>query len=199
MSHDIRTPLTVLLGYIDMMKERAAEDPTMMEYVVASEKTAMRLKRLSDDLFSYFLLFGKSSNDVNISNYNFGFLVDQMLAEFVFTLSEREYVVNVEISPRANEVDIKTDPDMMMRIIENILSNMFKYADKESEIRIVVDADDKFGRIVFKNTVYHGENKVETNGIGLKSCRKIAETLGIGFEFGETDGIYTSTITYKLV
>lgn len=199
MSHDIRTPLTVLLGYMDMMKERAIEDPTMMEYVLSSEKTAMRLKRLSDDLFSYFLLFGKGSGDLNMSRYNFGILANQMLAEFVFLLSEREYVVEVDVSPRAEQIEIETDPDMFMRIIENLLSNMFKYADKESPISIKVDADEEYGRLVFKNTVYRGENKAETNGIGLKSCRKIAETLGIGLEFGEDGDIYTTTISCKLV
>lgn len=199
MSHDIRTPLTVLLGYIDMMRERAADDPVMMEYVASSEKTAMRLKRLSDDLFSYFLLFGKSTKDVNMSNYNFGFLMDQMLAEFIFMLSERDYVVNVDMSERAGEVEINTDPDMLMRIIENILSNMFKYADAASPIGIKIDADGEFGTITFTNTVYRGENKAETNGIGLKSCRKIAETLGIGFEYGEADGIYTTVISCRLL
>ena len=57
MSHDIRTPLTVLLGYLDIMK-RKNDDPNMGEYIEASQKTALRLKKISDDLFNYFLVFG---------------------------------------------------------------------------------------------------------------------------------------------
>ena len=199
MSHDIRTPLTVLLGYMDMMKERATEDPTMMEYVLASEKTAMRLKRLSDDLFSYFLLFGKGTQEVNLSEYNFGFLTEQMLSEFILLLSEREYTVNIDVTPEAQSAEIKTDPDMLMRIVENLLSNMFKYADKEQPITIRAEVADGIGRLIFKNTVYTGDNKVETNGIGLKSCRKIADVLGMSMDFGEADGIYTTVLEFKLV
>lgn len=199
MSHDIRTPLTVLLGYMEMMKERATDDPTMMEYVLASENTAMRLKRLSDDLFSYFLLFGRGTQEVNLSEYNFGFLTEQMLSEFVLLLSEREYNVSVEISPEAKNAEISTDPDMLMRIVENLLSNMFKYADKDQPITIKAEAYDGIGILTFKNTVYTGDNKVETNGIGLKSCRKIADVLGVSIAFGESDGIYTTTVEFKLV
>ena len=57
MSHDIRTPLTVLLGYLDVMKN-TTDDDGMMEYIKASEITAIRLKELSDDMFRYFLVFG---------------------------------------------------------------------------------------------------------------------------------------------
>lgn len=199
MSHDIRTPLTVLLGYIDMMKERAEDDPTMREYVLASEKTALRLKRLSDDLFSYFLLFGKNADNLNIDSFNFGVLIDQMLSEYIFLLHEREYTVDVEIAPEAKGVEIYTDPDFLMRIFENLFSNMFKYAHKQDPITISVSVEGELGRIVFRNTIERGENKVETNGIGLKSCRKIADTLGMEFDFSEEGDTYTTNVTFKLV
>ena len=58
MSHDIRTPLTVLLGYIDIMKLNAPEGDDMRQYIEASERTALRLKKMSDDMFGYFLVYG---------------------------------------------------------------------------------------------------------------------------------------------
>ena len=57
-SHDIRTPLTVLMGYIEMMKERECEDEILQSYISATESTALRLKQLSDDMFKYSLAFG---------------------------------------------------------------------------------------------------------------------------------------------
>lgn len=200
MSHDIRTPLTVLLGYIDMMKERAEEDQTMKEYVLASEKTALRLKRLSDDLFSYFLLFGQGM-EINLDNYNFGFLIDQMLAEYMLLSSERGYNVEMKMSEAAGKVEISTDPDLLMRVIENLFSNMFKYADANSPITVDIDVDGGYGKVIFTNVIDRSGNKVETNGIGLKSCRKIAETLGFGFEFGATEengDIFVTTMTFKI-
>ncbi|MBR7117413.1 MAG: HAMP domain-containing histidine kinase [Clostridia bacterium] len=200
MSHDIRTPLTVLLGYIDMMKERAEEDPTMKEYVLASEKTAMRLKRLSDDLFSYFLLFGQGT-EVNLDNYNFGFLIDQMLAEYMLLSSERGYNVEMRMTEEAGNVEISTDPDLLMRVIENLFSNMFKYADADKPITVDVTVDGEICKVIFTNTIDRSGNKVETNGIGLKSCRKIADTLGFGLEFGATEDdadIYVTTLSFKI-
>ena len=57
MSHDIRTPLTVMLGYLELMEMQKSEVDA--EYVAACKDNALRLKRLSDDMFSYFLVFGK--------------------------------------------------------------------------------------------------------------------------------------------
>ncbi|MBR2929953.1 MAG: HAMP domain-containing histidine kinase [Clostridia bacterium] len=196
MSHDIRTPLTVLLGYLDMMKDKAQGDEVMTEYVAASEKTAMRLKRLSDDLFNYFLLFGKSTKELKLEQYPFGILVEQMLAEYTLILIEREYKLNVVIDPSSANVEITTDPDMFLRILENLISNMLKYADKEHEITIAVDASDGIGKLTFTNVIDRSGNKVETNGIGLKSCRKIAETLGIELDFGEDGDVYVTRIAF---
>ena len=197
MSHDIRTPLTVLLGYIDMMRERAEDDPTMKEYVLASEKTALRLKRLSDDLFNYFLLFGKSSENINISEYNFGVLVEQMLSEYVFLLHERGHNVEFSIDPRAGKVDISTDPDFLMRIFENLFSNMFKYASHEDVIVIEATVEGEMAKISFHNKIDKSGEKVETNGIGLKSCRKIADTLGVDMVIENDGDSYSTRLGFK--
>jgi signal transduction histidine kinase len=197
MSHDIRTPLTVLLGYIDMMKERAEDDPMMKDYVLASEKTALRLKRLSDDLFNYFLLFGKSSENINISEYNFGVLVEQMLSEYVFLLHERGYNVDFEIDAASGKSEISTDPDFLMRIFENLFSNMFKYASRDEIITIRAFIDGEVARITFRNTIDKSGEKVETNGIGLKSCRKIADTLGVEMSVENDGDVYETHLGFK--
>lgn len=199
MSHDIRTPLTVLLGYIDMMKDRAKDDPTMTEYVLASEKTALRLKRLSDDMFSYFLLFGKGAEDINLSEYDFAVLIEQMLSEYVLLLEEREYTLRTEYDFGDAEARISTDPDLLMRVVENVFSNIFKYADKAGEIYIAASVKDGVCRLVFENRIDRSGQKVETNGIGLKSCRKIAETLGIGFTSCEDGDLYKTEIVMNCV
>ena len=75
MSHDIRTPLTVLLGYLDLM-ELQNSDENSAEYIEACKKNALRLKRLSDDMFSYFLVFGK--NEVKLLKVDYKKLMDKM-------------------------------------------------------------------------------------------------------------------------
>ena len=68
MSHDIRTPLTVLLGYLEMMKNHEGCDEEMTDYIEASENTAMRLKQLSDDMLKYSLAFGDAPGDVTLED-----------------------------------------------------------------------------------------------------------------------------------
>lgn len=185
MSHDIRTPLTVLLGYLGMMKEQAGEDGAMAEYVMASEKTALRLKKLSDDLFAYFLLFGTGAADVNKEEYEVRMLLDQMLSEHVLLLREQGYTVNFDIG----EVDarLSTDPSQMMRIFENLVSNILKYADKSHPVSIIAIAEGDKLRLRFTNKIKENRDTAESNGIGLKTCNKLAETLDIGFSVYESN------------
>ena len=92
MSHDIRTPLTVLFGYLDMMKLHST-DEVMQGYIKASENTAVRLKKLSDDMFNYFLVFGADRTKLNIEEYDARTLVEQLLAEHILLLSEQGWTV----------------------------------------------------------------------------------------------------------
>ena len=80
MSHDIRTPLTVLLGYLDLMGLQNV-DETNAEYIEACKENAMRLKLLSDDMFSYFLVFGKNDLRLDLDNDVDCATLEHMLAE----------------------------------------------------------------------------------------------------------------------
>ncbi len=194
MSHDIRTPLTVLLGYLGIMKERAGDDAVMAEYVGASEKTALRLKKLSDDLFAYFLLFGTGAADINKEEYEVRMLFDQMLSEHVLLLREQGYLVEFDISEPSAK--ISTDPSQLMRVFENLVSNILKYADKSHPVSIIIDVGkDKF-TLRLKNRIKENRDFAESNGIGLKTCHKIAETLGIEFKTTEGEEYFEVEMTF---
>ncbi len=196
MSHDIRTPLTVLLGYLGMMKERATEDRVMTEYVGASEKTALRLKKLSDDLFAYFLLFGTGAADVKMERYGVHMLFDQMLSEYVLLLREQGYTVEFDIG----EVDaeISTDPSQMMRIFENLISNILKYADKSHPVSIIaMPSGDKFS-LRLTNKIKENRDSAESNGIGLKTCNKLSQMLGVGFAAEEHGDMFLVEINFDV-
>lgn len=198
MSHDIRTPLTVLLGYIDIMKE-CKEEGAMQEYVRASEHMALRLKKLSDDMFNYFLVFGGGVK-LNLDKYNAATLLEQMLSEHLLLLKERGYLLNFEnkceceISKRT----ITTDANQMMRMIENVFSNILKYSDKCAPVSVLQEITGKEDelkiKLLFTNSVCRNEQRVESNGIGLKTCEKIAEALGIGFKTEDGDGKFSVEI-----
>ena len=198
-SHDIRTPLTVLLGYIDMMKERAEEDEVMRGYLAASERTAMRLKHLSDDMFKYSLAFCAPEEAVKLEEYDAATLLDQILAEHILLLGENGYKVEYDVSrlESLDGVSVKTDAQYLMRIIDNIFSNLSKYADREKKIRISIAEVDGLIELTVINRISKALDKVESTGIGLKTCARLAEIIADGFEYIKGDDSFAITLRLR--
>ena len=201
MSHDIRTPLTVLLGYIDIMKLNAPEGD-MQQYIEASERTALRLKKMSDDMFSYFLVYG-GGIEVSVQECDARTLVDQMLSGHVFLLREQGYTIDFNFEGEDNEflsdTIVVTDPPQLMRIVENIFSNVMKYADKEKPVSIFVGAEVDEMTIKVTNYVAQNIDGAQKNGIGLRSCMKLANAMDIRFSSDGEDGVFNSVMYVPII
>ena len=201
MSHDIRTPLTVLLGYLDIMKSNAV-DADMQQYLEASERTALRLKKMSDDMFGYFLVYG-GGIEVEIDECEARTLIDQMLSGHVFLLREQGYDIEFNFEGEDNDflenVIVVTDPPQLMRIVENLFSNIIKYADKEKPVTIYVDSDVDEMTIKVSNFIASTHDEAQKNGIGLRSCMKLANAMDIRFSTEEEDGVFTSLMYIPII
>lgn len=201
MSHDIRTPLTVLLGYLDIMKSNAV-DKDMQQYLEASERTALRLKKMSDDMFGYFLVYG-GGIEVEVDECEARTLVDQMLSGHVFLLREQGYNISFNFEEKESDflenVIVVTDPPQLMRIVENLFSNIMKYADKEKPVTIFVDSDTDEMTIKVSNFVSLAPDEAQKNGIGLRSCMKLANAMDIRFSTKEEDGVFTSLMYIPII
>ena len=201
MSHDIRTPLTVLLGYLDIMKESTREDDQLYSYILASENTAMRLKQLSDDMFKYSLAFGNGEEGIKLEEYNAWMLLEQLLSEHILLLRESGYDVQGEIAGGEpdSEKTVRTDAQNLMRIIDNVFSNIYKYADITKPVSITVkNEDDKLVVIEFTNYISKDSAKAESNGIGLKTCVRLGRLITDGFEYGVKDGVFAVRLAVAL-
>ena len=192
MSHDIRTPLTVLIGYLDIMK-MYSKDEVMMEYIKSSEKTAMRLKKLSDDMFKYLLVFGNSAKPAELEEYDGMMLIEQMLSEHVLLLREHGYEVKFDM-PSESGVKVLTNAPDLMRIIDNVFSNIGKYADREKPIEIKVEIGGDRVSMTFTNAISADASMAESNKIGLKTCAKIAELISSEFSYSVSDDVFTVTV-----
>ena len=197
MSHDIRTPLTVLLGYIEMMKVKGNDQPIMDEYLAAIERTAMRLKQLSDDMFKYSLAFGDEAERIGLERYDAYMLTEQMLSEHVLLLKESGYdvILDIDYSAIPANAEVMTDAQNLMRIIDNIFSNLHKYADRGDPITVKVFVKDEENiTIEFINTVGVRDQVTESNGIGMKTCSRLAKFITSGFEYGQRGNKFITTI-----
>ena len=190
-SHDIRTPLTVLMGYIDMMKAHVGTDETMQGYIEASESTAMRLKQLSDDMFKYSLAFGDTKRSVKLDEYDFITLNEQLFSEHFLLMRENGYDIRVEIT--GDEIKegttVYTDAPNLMRIVDNVFSNLRKYADKDYPIVFTMHSEDSAMVLKCKNKIRIDTEGAESNGIGLKTCVRLGSLVARKFEYS-SDGDY---------
>jgi signal transduction histidine kinase len=184
-SHDIRTPLTVLMGYIEMMKDQAGDDSVMRGYIEATENTAMRLKHLSDDMFKYSLAFGDIKKTVKLEEYDFIMLNEQIFSEHFLLMRENGYDIQVEVL--GDEIRegtlVRTDAPNLMRIVDNIFSNIRKYADKNFPIIFIMRADKDELIMECRNKIQTDTEGAESNGIGLKTCVRLGSLVAKKFEY----------------
>lgn len=199
LSHDIRTPLTVLLGYLDILKTHNTDELTG-EYLRASEKTALHMKELTDDMFRYFLVFGTRDPDLSIRDYDAATLLEQMISEHVLLLREGGFTVKVtEMEQLAREgLSVAVDAPFLKRIFDNIFSNLEKYADRHHPIRIDISHIGKCVQVRFTNRIRRGAPPTESTQIGLKTCRRIADAMKVDFQTVNDATVYTTVLDLPL-
>ena len=185
-SHDIRTPLTVLMGYIEMMKAHSADDEVMQGYISATENTALRLKHLSDDMFKYSLAFGETQKSVKLDEYDAATLIEQLLFEHFVLMREMGYDLHYDLTGESIKPGstIRTDADNLMRIVDNIFSNLRKYADPAEPIFFTHGVEDGKFTLECRNRIRRDTEEAESNGIGLKTCVRLASLVAKKFEYG---------------
>ncbi|AOT69467.1 HAMP domain-containing sensor histidine kinase [Geosporobacter ferrireducens] len=146
-SHDTRTPLTSIITYIDLLKKE--KDPLKTEeYLEILDQKSQRLKALTDDLFEA----AKASSGnipVNLERIDIVSLITQGLGELNDKIED--LALEFKINQPIDKLYITADGRLLWRAIENLLSNIFKYALKGS--RVYVDIEDLGNEIVmvFKN------------------------------------------------
>jgi len=134
-SHDIRTPLTSIITYVDLLKNEKDPEKTK-EYIGVLEQKAQRLKTLTDDLFEAAKASSRSI-PVNFEKINIVSLITQGLGELDDKIQELE--LDFKINKPIDEIFIRADGNLLWRVIENLLSNIFKYALKGSRVYVNIE------------------------------------------------------------
>ena len=177
MSHDIRNPLTSLIGYLDLLEmsqDRLPED--LRSYVLASRDKAYQLKDLTGEMFRYFLVFSRSEQETHPEPYDAQILCAQLLGECAAELRSRGFDVN--LMPLTTPCTVTTDVQMLKRVTDNLLSNMKKYADPAAHLTVLAECENGRLHICFANRARKELARVESNHIGLRTCEAILQLLG---------------------
>lgn len=176
LSHDIRNPLTSLIGYMELLEmgqESLPEDART--YVHASLDKAYRIRDLTGELFRYFLVFGKEAQDVKMEEYDAQILLFQLLGEYTNELRSQGFTVETE--QLKQPCTLRIDVPLFKRVVDNIVSNLYKYADPAAPIVFSGWADDMLHITVVNRIRILGPDAVESNKIGLRTCVSIMKLL----------------------
>ena len=132
-SHDIKTPLTSIINYVDLLKKENIQDEKVKEYIDILDKKSQRLKKLTEDLVEASKV---SSGNVklNFENINVKELFNQTIGEFKDKFEEKN--LKIEVQMPSEDIRIKADSRYLYRIIENLFSNITKYALESSRVYI---------------------------------------------------------------
>ena len=198
MSHDLRNPLTALLGYLDLAKNRQYRSQEELEqYIDACYDKAARLKTLTDELFRYALLFGNQELRMNLEEYDALILLEQLLGEQSATVESWGFTVQT-ILPELH-CRVRVDVLYLKRVFDNLFDNVRKYADPKKPVNLAVLVEDGQLHICVGNSIAPNPGKVESSLIGLKTCRTIAEGMGGRFQTYEEGRKFTAEVVLPLL
>ena len=147
-SHDIKTPLTSIINYVDLLEKEEIENETAKEYVSVLSRQSARLKKLIEDL----LEASKASTgniSVNLTQLELGILLSQALGEY------DEKFANSNLQIVLNKTDdlllVMADNRHIWRVFDNILNNIAKYAQPNTRVYIDAKRNGKNAEISFRN------------------------------------------------
>lgn len=175
MSHDLRTPLTSIMLYTEILLSRKYRDESqLMEYVEKIDKKARRLKQLSDHLFAYALVAGEEPVKLE-GPTPFQTVFYDTLSETVTYLEQQGFSVEMEFN--WGEGSILFNRNYIARIFDNLASNIVKYAGRAEPVRIMsVEIPGMMGFSV-RNRKAPPEDPPESSKIGLRSIQGMMEKM----------------------
>ena len=133
MSHDLKTPLTAIITYADLLKEKDIPEARRQEYLSTLERKALRLKSLIEDLFE----FSKASSDnmtLNLMDVDIMSLIKQAAFEMSDKLEEARLDVRMNLTDE--KVILPLDSQKTFRIYENLFGNIAKYALRGTRVYV---------------------------------------------------------------
>lgn len=187
-SHDIKTPLTSIISYVDLLKREGLNSENAPKYLDVLERKSDRLKKLTEDLFD--AAKATSGNiEPKFERVHINSLIEQLLGELDEKINESNLIFKVT----ANEkIYAKADGRLLSRVMENLLSNIFKYALTGSRVYIETSQDENNVFVSFKNISAYELNipvdelmerfkrgdesrSSEGNGLGLAIAKSLME------------------------
>lgn len=209
LSHDLRTPLTVLHGYLDIL--HLNRNPEMQNtYVTRCLQKTDDIRRLTDRMFEYALVYDASEPEqIRMISFSLSRLLELFREQMDF-LELAGFHTDISF-PDADTSDITTpdaltiqaDPELCKRILNNLFSNILKYGSKQETVTLSLSLNpendgDAALYLILKNAVKPEHSAVESNRIGLKSSTRNMERMGGKLVVFQTDTFFEVTLSFPV-
>ena len=211
-SHDLKTPLTSIINYVNLLRATDQTDPKALEYIDVLDRKSQRLKKLTEDLVEA----SKASTGVlNVERERIGMeqLIDQALGEWEEKLEARHLSI-VKLLPEG-ETWVYADGRHLWRVIDNLLSNCSKYAMEGTRVYLELTRGKGQAALSVKNVsreaitvpadrlmerFVRGEESrnTEGSGLGLSIARSLTELQGGTFQLTADGDLFKATVTLPL-
>ena len=182
-SHDLRTPLTAICGYLDLL-EREEKSENTARYLSLIENRVDAMKQLTEELFRYSVIL--STEEMAMETVHINGVLEESIAAFYGALTNRGIQPDIRITE--NRIERQLNREALGRVFSNILNNALKYSDGDLEVFLHDD-----GEIIFSNTAsrlnevqvgklfdrfFTVEAARNSNGLGLAISKTLVEQMG---------------------
>ena len=210
-SHDLKTPLTAITTYIDLLKEENITEEQRKEYLGVLEKKSLRLKTLIEDLFEVSKANSRNVT-VNLVDVDICNLLRQVYLEYEDRVEESNLIFRFRMPQE--KVILKLDSQKTYRVFENLYINIIKYAMTGSRVYVNLEQEEKEVRIELKNmsaTELHVEpdelterfvrgdsaRNTEGSGLGLAIAQSFVQVQGGRMEVSVDGDLFKVVLWFK--
>lgn len=198
MSHDLRTPLTSLLIYTEILEKKPVMDSGQMrEYIRKIERKAQQIKCLSDNIFEYALVTEETEAELGEPETLWEIFYDR-LSELAAYMEEREYRLEIKLEKDSRMICV--NQEYINRIMDNLVSNIMKYADKKVPVKIWTVYTDAAAGLKFENRICDDlEDKRRAEGstnIGLRNVGKMMKSMNGTCTAEQSGGSFAVILTF---
>ena len=212
-SHDIKTPLTSIINYVDLIKREKPENAKIQEYLDVLSVKSQHLKNLTEDLVEASKV-SSGNISVELRDIDLVEMINQTNGEFEEKFAEKGLKI-ISTIPTTG-IMIKADGRHLWRVLENLYNNAFKYAAKNSRIYIDITSENNIATFVIKNISENPLNikpdelterfvrgdvsrTTEGSGLGLSIAKSLTILQGGKFEIIIDGDLFKVQIRFKAV
>lgn len=210
-SHDIKTPLTSIINYVDLLEKEELNNENAAEYLEVLERQSERLKKLIEDLIESSKA-ASGSLPVNLEKLEAGVFLVQTAGEFEEKISENQ--LELIVKKPEKEVYIIADGKYFWRVIDNLMNNICKYAQPSTRVYINMEEKDGDVIIIFRNTSKYPLNitseelmerfvrgdssrHTEGSGLGISIAKSLMELMGGAFRLSVDGDLFKVELIFS--